>query len=498
MKKSILMICVLTVLAFALCAAIAAEKGNPRWQHIQDLIELRESGASERKRGGVTVNLECTSEPTLEAPGRFVATVNGGNASNYYYEFGIIDEDRDPHGFLYCGENGTDPVLDSVQLYSTGNYVALVWVYESDQYDSSVAQDWVEFTITGPETASLEYKAAQIVAQCRGTDDWHTALNLHDWLTHNAYYDHDLEYYGADIMFRGYGVCDSYSKAYKMLCLAAGIDNDRVTSNQLWHAWNAIKLSGEWYQVDVTWDDPGSATVPVSGLEGYDYFCLNDELMDFDHHCTDATFTPGCTSLEANYYIHEGLWRRYGIAYLSDEQGYGIPNANGEYQHDMLASFTSAVDSGETDVELAWELYWTDDLDGLYYMHDKEFMLFTYGMNTLDWTVNGDPAVVEATYAPGSGKVVLHVLEVTPGGYVASLTLLLPADLVSIGSRAFEDVAARAVVIQPYVVYIAEDAFENSRITTIYGFEGSAAEAFANASEALDFVPIDADWLASH
>ena len=29
-----------------------------------------------------------------------------------------------------------------------------------------------------------------------------------------------------------------------------------VTSEVINHAWNLIKLDGEWYQVDVTWDDP--------------------------------------------------------------------------------------------------------------------------------------------------------------------------------------------------------------------------------------------------
>ena len=72
-----------------------------------------------------------------------------------------------------------------------------------------------------------------------------------------------------------------------MLCEEAGISAERVTSEEGNHAWNAINIEEEWYQVDVTWDDPVGDAVPVSGKERYDYFCLNDEFMFLDHGWTD-------------------------------------------------------------------------------------------------------------------------------------------------------------------------------------------------------------------
>ena len=499
MKRFFLVLAAVLVLLFVFGIAVNAEQSNPNWQHVRDMLELKKELPPTPKRGtNVTVSIECVRTPTLDDPGEFRATVNGGGGKDYYFQFAISDEDRDPRGFVYFGNNGTNPVFDSVQLYSTGHYSAIVYMFDSASYDNYIWGNMCEFTVTGPETASLEYKASQIVSQCRGADDWHTALNLHDWLTHNAYYDLNYEYYGADIMFRGYGVCDSYSKAYKMLCSTAGITIDRVISDQLCHAWNAISLDGKWYQVDVTWDDPAVGTAAVSGYENYDYFCLNDELMGMDHACTDASFTPGCTSLDANYYIHEGIWRKYGIICLTDDQGYMIPDANGNYRHDILLDYAEAIDNGETVVELTWNMYWGDGDDYLYYMGDRKYILFAYGMNTIPWTVNGNPAVVNATYTMGSNAVVLYVLEVGSNVYDPRLTLFLPADLTSIGSRAFAEVSARAVVIRENVVSIAEDAFEDSQVTVVYGFEGSAAETFANANDELEFIAIDADWLANH
>lgn len=499
MKRSLFVFAAMLVLLFVFAMAVNAEQSNPNWQHVREMLELKKELPPTPKRGpNVTVSIECVRTPTLEEPGEFRAAVNGGGSQDYYYQFAISDEDRDPHGFVYFGDNGTNPVFDSVQLYSTGHYTAMVYMFDSASYDNYISGNIYEFTVTGPETASLEYKAAQIVSQCRGTDDWHTALNLHDWLTRNVYYDLNYEYYGADIMFRGYGVCDSYSKAYKMLCSTAGITIDRVTSDQLCHAWNAISLNGEWYQVDVTWDDPAVGTAAVSGHENHDYFCLNDELMAIDHMCTDASFTPGCTSLDANYHIHEGVWRNYGIICLMDEQGYMIPDANGNYRHDILLDYADAIDNGETAVELTWSMHWGEEDDYLYYMEDRKYILFAYGMNTIPWTVNGNAAAVSATYAPGSNAVVLYVLEVGSNVYDPRLTLFLPADLTSIDSRAFAEVSARAVVIHENVVSIADDAFDDSQVKVIYGFEGSAAETYANANEDIEFVAIDGEWLANH
>ena len=45
------------------------------------------------------------------------------------------------------------------------------------------------------------------------------------------------------------------------------------------HAWNGVKIGGDWYQIDVTWND-------TDGENNYaenDYFNLTDDLMFKDH-----------------------------------------------------------------------------------------------------------------------------------------------------------------------------------------------------------------------
>lgn len=60
--------------------------------------------------------------------------------------------------------------------------------------------------------------------------------------------------YGA--VLDGTGVCQSYALTYKLLCTKAGINCKTVCSNELHHMWNLVQIGENWYNVDVTYDDP--------------------------------------------------------------------------------------------------------------------------------------------------------------------------------------------------------------------------------------------------
>ena len=64
-------------------------------------------------------------------------------------------------------------------------------------------------------------------------------------------------------------------------------------------------------------------------------------------------------------------------------------------------------------------------------------------------------------------------------------------------SEAFSGVAAQAVIVPENTVHIAYDAFSGSDVEYIYGYAGTAAEAFADAYD-FTFVPIDDNWMAGH
>lgn len=118
--------------------------------------------------------------------------------------------------------------------------------------------------------------------------DYSRAKVLHDWLIYNANYDYSYTYYeAAGVLLYGTGVCESYARAYLMLCTAAGLECMYVRGTAgteedptAWmnHDWNLVNLGGSWYHVDCTWDDPNDG-----GYERHTYFCVDDETMQKDH-----------------------------------------------------------------------------------------------------------------------------------------------------------------------------------------------------------------------
>ncbi|MCR5720301.1 MAG: DUF4214 domain-containing protein [Lachnospiraceae bacterium] len=80
-------------------------------------------------------------------------------------------------------------------------------------------------------------------------------------------------------------VCTGYAKAFKKLCNENGIDCVIVSSDHMVHAWNMVKLSGYWYHVDCTWNDPLVDTTNDYWCEGYvshKYFLMSDSEITSD------------------------------------------------------------------------------------------------------------------------------------------------------------------------------------------------------------------------
>lgn len=59
----------------------------------------------------------------------------------------------------------------------------------------------------------------------------------------------------------GSAVCDGYSKATKLMLNEYGVECDYIIGECTGgggHGWNLVKLDGEWYHLDVTWNDGGA------------------------------------------------------------------------------------------------------------------------------------------------------------------------------------------------------------------------------------------------
>ena len=177
----------------------------------------------------------------------------------------------------------------------------------------------VDYTVTKEEYAAMKAEldtvCADIIASFTDkTDLWHTELEIHDYIIDNCDYSLEDEIPGASAygaLVTGKAACEGYSKAAKLLLDAAGIENTVITGKSESdsgpsgaHMWNVVRLGGEWYHLDCTWDDP----VDESGkkTKSHLYFNVDDESISHTH--SDFSFDFGCNSMQESYFVKTGAY----------------------------------------------------------------------------------------------------------------------------------------------------------------------------------------------
>lgn len=159
-------------------------------------------------------------------------------------------------------------------------------------------------------------KVSKIVSSITnsGMKDYQKELALHDYVVNHAKYDTradtNLEsmpqdsYTAYGILINGVGVCQGYADAMYRLLKEAGIENKMVVGSAnngtgwVGHAWNIVKIQGQYYQLDATWDDP--VTSDGSNVLLHDYFNITDSELSIDHQWENLQY-PKCNSTKYNY-----------------------------------------------------------------------------------------------------------------------------------------------------------------------------------------------------
>ncbi|WP_144512806.1 DUF5050 domain-containing protein [Bacillus sp. FJAT-22090] len=149
---------------------------------------------------------------------------------------------------------------------------------------------------------------------------------IHDYLVLSVAYDYDnflkntvpydsYEAYGS--LINKVAVCDGYTKAMALLLNKVGVQALQIsgTGNGGGHSWNMIKIEGQYYHIDTTWDDP----VPNKpGSVHYNYFLKNNEQMKVDHRWDESSY-PIANSSKYNYFhVMNTMVEKDGMYYYSD------------------------------------------------------------------------------------------------------------------------------------------------------------------------------------
>lgn len=216
--------------------------------------------------------------------------------------------------------------------------------------------------------------------------DFKKAVIIHDELALKCSYftDSGMNYATAyEAIVNKKANCQGYSEAYSYLLSLVGVKSELVESTAMNHAWNKVCIDGEYYHVDLTWDDP----VPnKDGHVDHTYFLLSDEAISSgsDHYGFDSSFKSESTKYDNYKYRYVDT----KFCYVGDDC-YFIDNTASSQYEKCLLNYDYTTDTVEVvkRFDYRWSAggssYWVggfmslDEYDGILYYNTPD-SIYTY------------------------------------------------------------------------------------------------------------------------
>lgn len=267
--------------------------------------------------------------------------------------------------------------------------------------------------------------------------DVEKALVVHDYLA--SHFSYDLSYSISEIygfLSKKTGVCQAYTNLYKYLMRSLGVETSSVTSTAMNHTWNIVKIDGQWYHVDVTWDDP-VANSEYYGLANHNNFLLSDEGIRATGHYDweyDSLYIAGsCDDT------------RYENAYWTEGITSPIVYCNGKWYFVSLGGLYCSENRTEPLVSiLNWNAgegsYWTSAYAGLSVRGNVLYFNTSDSLCSYD-TVSGDFRKLYTLEEDGkqifgmtmAGSTVTYAVGPTPGYSLDKRMFTIPRGKPSVG-----------------------------------------------------------------
>ncbi len=183
---------------------------------------------------------------------------------------------------------------DNAQFYWLGNGYSY-GVYP----DGTTATVEIAYSRTKKEAAAIkdtfDAAAGKIISKAlQKEDEFERVRVLHDELINMTKYTLSGGAYISEAdgpLVYGKALCEGYSKAFMYLCQSIGVPCICVIGTSGGgHMWNMAYIDGDWYHVDVTWDDPVTNT--GEDVLRDDYFCVSTDTITEDHVIQNIIATP--------------------------------------------------------------------------------------------------------------------------------------------------------------------------------------------------------------
>lgn len=207
-----------------------------------------------------------------------------------------------------------DAVLnDHPELFWIDNQYEYTYDSETGNIDD-VSFDFYDFANTPDKLQSAKVafeKAADEILDSARSQPFLVEREraIHDYICKNTTYDESAPYnqsaYSVIVLHRS--VCAGYSRAFQYLMKKAGMTcyyvTGKTTDSSIGgedgaHSWNIVFLDGEYYNIDVLWDDTASETY---GSSIYPFFNLTDSANIYHARTDLALNLPKCTGTKYKY-----------------------------------------------------------------------------------------------------------------------------------------------------------------------------------------------------
>ena len=423
--------------------------------------------SKEDTSGAVTLKAEW-NDPVLGQPTTFHVSATGGSGNYKFrmdapsysdpnqWEFESVADPSRGEWMNYTSECASNDY--TFTMTATGTYNFRFYVMDTAAEVTYLRVNF-NISVSDDKYPSVDSIVRSAVAECNSKTDgseYAKALWLHDWLLDQLEYDKTLKWSSAEsALTRGFGTCQSYESAYAKLLTAAGIENSETRDTYDGHTWNAMKLDGQWYQTDCTWDD--SSDNWYSFDQRHLYFGLTDELMAIAHPGHSKIYTTDdyktrSTSLADNYFVRAGDAEKWAKAYSDRIQ--------------------KNLDAGKTEFEIAADnASYPPSISGI------QNGIIAYAINQMTWTTDKAAVTLNATGSANSFTFTAEYASESPAVslYGRSITLKDNIDVnyyMEMSDSVFEHDAYLEFKIggQTYKLNASDAAEVNENGKTLYKF----------------------------